>query len=101
MADWPTVDEVKQVLDIGSTDAWDWRIELDLGAAIKKVKSDRGSWDEEVDTPDDNLAQAALRMAELMSQRPESPTPKRWPALSSDPTYQTLMSGHRRTFGIG
>jgi len=100
MADWPTVTELKQALNV-TTDAWDWRFERDLSAAINKVKSDRGSWDEEVDTPDDNLAQAALRMAELMSERPENTTPKRWSALSSDPAYQTLMSGHRRSFGIG
>lgn len=100
MADWPNVDELKQALNVGNDD-WNWRFDRDLQAAIRKVKSDRGSWDEDVDEPDDNLAQAALRMAELMSDRPESSTPKRWPALSSDPTYQTLMSGHRRTFGIG
>lgn len=100
MADWPTVDEVKQVLNV-TGDGWDWRIQRDLDAAIRKVKRDVGSWDEDVDEPDDNLSQAALRLAELLSERPESSTPKRWPALGSDPAYQTLMTGHRRTFGIG
>lgn len=100
MADWPVVDELKQALNV-TTDDWDWRFERDLAAAINKVKKDRGAWDEDVDVPTDNLAQAALRMAELMSDRPESSQPKRWAALSSDPTYQTLLYGERRMFGIG
>lgn len=97
MADWPDADELKQVLNVDSDD-WVTTLERVRQAAIKKVKSDRGAWDELVDEPDDNLAQAALRMAELISERPPGVTLSE---LSKDPTYRTLMSGHRRRFGIG
>lgn len=100
MADWPDADELKQVLNVDSDD-WDTTLDGVLAAAIAKVKQDRGSWDEDVDVPDDALSRAALRMAELMSERPENRQPKRWAALGSDPAYQTYMTGHRRTFGIG
>jgi hypothetical protein len=38
------------------------------------------------------MAQAALRMAELIMIRPES--------TEHDKTYQRLMYGHRRKFGV-
>ncbi len=94
LGDWPTVEELKQVLDITSDD-WDVTVERVLEAAIAKVKADVGDWDEIVDEPDESLAQAALRMGELLALRPEA-------AASSiaDPTYDKLLFGHRRTFGI-
>lgn len=103
-ADWPELDELKQVLDVTSED-WDGaadsgfsetRLSRLLAAAISKVKADTGSWDEYLDEPDDNLAQAALRMAELMALRPEVAA-----GAIKDPTYQRLMFGHRKRFGIG
>ena len=92
--DWPTVDELKQVLDITSND-WDVTVERVLEAAIAKVKLDVGDWDEIVDEPDEALAQAALRMGELLALRPEAAA-----ASINDPTYDKLLYGHRRTFGI-
>lgn len=106
MADWPDTDELKQVLDV-TDESGDWTKTLDrvLAAAIYRVKADVGNWDELVDEPDDNLAQAALRMAELMALRPDvaaqafRATADR-SAFSEDPTYARLLYGHRRSFGI-
>jgi hypothetical protein len=36
-------------------------------------------------------------MAEMISERPTTPIVH----LANDPAYQTLLSGHRRSFGIG
>jgi hypothetical protein len=96
MADWPSEDELKQVLNIDS-DNWDTTLDRVRSAAIAKVKRDVGLWDEMVDEPDDMLAQASLRMAEMISERPTTPIVH----LANDPAYQTLLSGHRRSFGIG
>jgi hypothetical protein len=95
MADWPGADEVKQVLDITSTD-WDDTIDRVVAAAIEQVKEDVGSWDEYEDEPDDSLAQAALRLAELIGLRPEAAAS----LGGTDPTYLRLLKGHRRKFGI-
>lgn len=103
MAAWPELDELKQVLDVTSTD-WDGddytldptRLSRLLSAAIEKVKLDVGDWDEYTDEPTDNLAQAALRMAELIALKPEIAAQ----VGSNDPTYLRLLYGHRRTFGI-
>ncbi len=73
----------------------DTRLTRLLSAAISRVKMDVGDWDEDVDTPDDALSQAALRMAELMALRPEVA-----PAALGDPTYARLLKGHRRVFGV-
>ncbi len=94
MATWPDADELKQVLDVTSTD-FDTTLNRVLASAITKVKSDVGSWDDDVDEPDSNLAQAALRMAELMALRPDAAAD-----TEKDPTYHRLLFGHRRRFGI-
>ncbi len=94
MADWPDAEELSQVLDITSDD-WDNTLDRVLASAITKVKQDVGAWDEYEDEPDDNLAQAALRMAELMALRPEAAA-----GTIKDPTYLRLLSGHRRKFSI-
>lgn len=101
---WPELDELKQVLDVVSDD-WDGlEDEYDLGptrlerlrlAAIAKVKQDVGLWDEYVDEPDEMLAQAALRMMELLALKPELAA-----QASGDPTYMRLLAGHRRRFAI-
>ena len=96
MADWPDTEELQQVLNITSDD-WDVTLDRVRSAAISKVKRDVGLWDELVDEPDDALAQAALRMAEMISERPTTPIVH----LANDPAYQSLLSGHRRSFGIG
>ena len=96
MADWPSADELKQVLNIDSDD-WDTTVDRVRSAAIDKVKRDVGLWDDLVDEPDDMLAQAALRMAEMISERPTAPVA----LLEQDPAYRTNLTGHRRRFGIG
>ncbi len=106
MADWPALDELKQILDVASNDfdgeeesgEGPTRLSRVLAAAIAKVKRDVGQWDEEADEPDDSLAAGALRMAELMATRPEAnPTSK---GLEQDPAYLSYIHGHRRSFGI-
>ena len=96
---WPELDELKQVLDVESSD-WDGdlddtRLTRLLAAAITRTKLDVGGWDDLVDDPDASLAQAALRLAELIALKPENAA-----AASGDPTYRRLIYGHRRRFGI-
>lgn len=95
MADWPDVSELAQVLDLQNIGDWETTLDRVLQSAINRVKADVGGWDESTDVPDEQLAQAALRMAELLSLRPESAI-----AASNDPTYSRLMVGHRRRFAI-
>lgn len=93
---WPDVDELKTILDVDPQSAvWDITLARVMASAINQVKSEVGQWDDVLDVPDDNLAQAALRMAELMALRPEAAA-----EALSDPTYQRLIFGHRRRFGI-
>lgn len=96
MADWPEAEELKRVLDITSDD-WEDTVDRVLTSAIARVKFDVGNWVEGTDQPDENLAQAALRMGELISTRPSAPVS----SLAADPAYRTLLAGHRRAWGIG
>lgn len=96
MADWPDTAELAQVLDVDNIGDWTTTLDRVLAAAIRKVKSDVAPWDDDVDEPDENEAQAALRMAELISERPGARTE----ALDKDPAYRALLFGHRKTFGI-
>lgn len=98
MADWPEVAELKQVLDVDDDGGDDWTTTITrvLAAAIAYVKAEVGDWDEDTDEPNDNLAQAAVRMGELMALRPEPAAA----AGASDPTYKRLMFGQHRRFGI-
>jgi hypothetical protein len=95
MAQWPAVEELKQVLDVTSED-WDTTLDGVLAAAIIKVKKDVGNWNDTVDEPDDSLNRAALRMAELMSLKPEVSSV----INERDAAYQAYLFGHRRAFGI-
>ncbi len=96
MADWPDIDEFKQVVNVDTqADNWTTTLERVLASAIDRVKHDVGSWDDSIDEPDEALAQAALRMAELIAERPETAT-----AGTSDPTYVRLLFGHRKRFGF-
>lgn len=100
MADWPDLDELKQLLDITSED-WDGddegtRLTRVLASAIDRVKEDVGNWDEDDDEPTDRLVQAALRMAELVATRPGIPVD----SLGKDPTYRAMLKGSRRVFGV-
>lgn len=101
MADWPELDELKQVLDVTS-DEWDGddddtRLTGVLQSAIAFVKQDVGAWDYDGD-PDPTYGQsrAALRMAELMALRPD-----RSDGWASDPTYQRHLYGSRQRFAVG
>jgi hypothetical protein len=98
MAEWPTEVELAQVLNIDDVDSWTVTIDRVLAAAIETVKADVGLWDDDEygDEPDERLAQAALRMAELIAARPEAAPGE----LRRDPTYQRLLTGHRRVFGF-
>jgi len=95
MSDWPDAAELKQVLDVTGDD-WDLTLDRVLAASVRKVKSDVGDWDDDVDEPDENLSQAALRMGELLALRPEAAADS-----IKDPTYDRLLAGHRRVFGVG
>jgi hypothetical protein len=97
MADWPDTAELGRVLNV-DTSSDDWTVTLDrvLAAAISWVKGKVGDWDDATDEPDDNLAQAALRMAELIALRPETAAA----VGATDPTINRLLFGRRRKFGI-
>lgn len=95
MADWPDTDELAQVLNLDNVGDWQTTLDRVMASAITKVKADVGSWDDDVDEPTDNQAQAALRMAELISLRPEVAA-----GTVSDPTYRRLLTGQRRKWGI-
>ena len=95
MARWPDATELAQVLDVSNEDDWALTLGRVMAAAIARVKRDVGNWVEGTDEPDEQLAQAALRMGELLSLKPENAA-----STSSDPTYRRLLKGHRRTFGV-
>lgn len=95
-AAWPSAEDLAQILDVDNVDDWQTRLDAVVASAIDKVKRDVGAWDEDVDTPDDSLNMAALRMAELMSLRPGQSVRQ----LALDPAYIAHMYGHRRSFGI-
>jgi hypothetical protein len=98
VADWPDPAELKKILNVEGPDSDEWDATLDrvMASAISRVKGIRGSWDDAVDAPDENMAAAALRMAELLALRPEAAADS-----IKDPTFDRLMSGRRRVFGVG
>jgi hypothetical protein len=93
---WPDTAELAQILNVDNVADWQTTLGRVRAAAIEYVKLRRGSWVEGTDHPDDMLAQAALRMAEMMAQRPTATTDE----LGHDPTFNRLMFGHRRRYGI-
>ena len=104
MADWPTLAELKQLLDITSED-WDGddddsRLTRVLASAIDLTKVEiSGSslvFDDVLTDPTDAQSQAALRLAELIATRPEGTaiTP------TQDLTFRRLLKGSRHAFGI-
>lgn len=95
MADWPEATELAKVLNVDNDPAnWTDTVERIMAAAIDQVKDDVGDWDDDVDEPDEALAQAALRLGELIAERPTATD------NPEDPTYQRLLKGHRRRFAI-
>lgn len=108
-ADWPTLDELKQVLDVTSDD-WDGaedgtRLTAVLDAAISYVKQEIGNWTEYEDIPTVRQSRAALRMAELLALRPEGArlgaATTTVAEMAMDPTFMWYMRGSRRRFSVG
>jgi hypothetical protein len=103
MAAWPLVAELKQKLDITSTD-WDDHLSRILASAIEQVQIDIG---EDVDEPTSSLAAAALILAvDIGSTEGEGVAQSRDVAVaalnasSRLPKYQRLLKGHRVRFGL-
>lgn len=104
MSEWPTVDELKRLLDV-DTDEYDAHLVGLLDAAVDRVKRDIGYWDEATDVPTKALANAALRAAIVMRVNAETtePTVTRFggAVLAGDSIYQFWLGGHKRRFHIG
>jgi hypothetical protein len=97
MAAWPDTDELAQVLNVDNVEDWQTTLDRVLASAIAQVKADIGLWDDYgLDVPTESHAQAALRLAELLSARSGVDAA----SLTNDPTYRRLMHGTRRVFGI-
>jgi hypothetical protein len=94
MAAWPDTAELKRLLAVTGTDLDD-TLDRVMAAAIAQTKTMTGGWDEGSDIPDDSLAAAALRLAELLALRPDAAA-----QAVADPTYQRLLYGHHTAFGI-
>lgn len=100
---WPTLEELKQTLDVTTTD-WDGENHLQgvLDAAIENVKLDVGDWDETSDVADAKLSRAAMLLAVRIAKAPaEASEATVWANRRQDTAYQTLLSGRRRRFAIG
>ncbi len=97
MAEWPDVEEVARLLDLGDDEWVEDHLQHALDAAIEGVKQDVGDWDEDDDEPDERLRQAALRAVQVL--RVNAPDDG-WRSLRQDRIYTSLIYGHRRTFGV-
>lgn len=104
MAEWPGLEELKQVLDVTASEdeasPWDGdedntRLTRLLGSAIDQVKLDIGAWIEYEDEPTDSQAQAALRLAEILALKPQMTAAE----IAGDGIYLRLMKGQRVRFG--
>jgi hypothetical protein len=107
MAEWPTLDELKQRLDVVADD-WDGegyegeevtRLSRALEAAITYIKRVIGEWDDDVDVPDAGQAEAALQVAVFFAERPESNAGDE-SFVARFPNIQRLVFGTRRRFGV-
>lgn len=88
---WPTATELKQRLDITSSD-WDDHMDRLIASGIEWAKVKVGDWDEEMDIPSDSQSQAALeRAVELATNGPTAESVK----------SEAQLYGSRRRFGIG
>lgn len=95
--EWPDVEEVVRLLDLGDEEWIEDHLQHALDAAIEGVKQDVGNWSEEDDEPDERLRQAALRACQVL--RVNAPDDG-WRSLRQDRIYMSLIHGHRRTFGV-
>ena len=95
MIDWPTLEALKNTLDVESTD-YDEQLQNALDAGIDRVKADVGDWDDYAsDFPDGALANAALRAAVLLRANADPGID-----VGKDPVYQSYLHGKRRRFGF-
>ncbi len=97
MVEWPGVEEVIFLLNIGDDEDTIEHLQHALDGAIERVKTDVGNWDEYEDVPTEQLRQAALRAVAVM--RVNAPDDG-WRELSRDRIYISLLKGNRRRFGI-
>lgn len=95
MANWPTLEEFAQVVDVTNVADWQETLERTLAAAIAQTKALVGSPDDDVE-PDESLAQLALYLGQSFSERPNVPAAE----LLRDSRVQALIYGHRRRFAI-
>lgn len=98
---WPTTAELKQRLDITSTD-WDDQLDRLLAAAIAMTKGRVGEWDEDFDQPDEAVSHSALELAvELAKTTEDIQITRSTDAVVDTSKSQKLLYGHRRRFGVG
>ena len=103
MAEWPTVDEVEHLLDLGDEEWIEDHLQHALDAAIEGVKTDVAGSVAAFDAADpsitvtERLRQASLRAVQVL--RVNAPDDG-WRNLHADHIYQSLIYGHRRTFGV-
>lgn len=91
--EWPTVDELKLIVDVDpNSTAFDETLARQMAAGIDLVKRAVGSWDDLIDVPDDGHAGAALRAAYLMSLK-ESPA-----AIVRDEVFRSYLFGRAKRF---
>lgn len=105
MAEWPSAEELKTVLNLEGWDEQDVRdtttVPRALATAIDYVKIKRGRWVEGTDAPDEALANAALRMGMLLILLPSGTGGFREPdELREDPAFRASMYGRRQRFGF-
>lgn len=108
---WPTLEEVKLQLGVTASQKDDL-IERGLNAAILQVKVDcigsRAIEDgEDITSPSDAQAQAALLLAVMTVKAPDAPygvatvfDTGAFYVARQHPTYQRLLVGQRSSFGI-
>jgi hypothetical protein len=90
---WPTLDQLKQRLDVTSDD-WNTQLDRVLASAVTQTKARVGDWDEDFDQPDEAISQSALELAVEMGMTGEG-------VSSQQSKSRALLYGQRRRFGIG
>jgi hypothetical protein len=116
MAEWPTLGQLKSSLAV-NTDSRDGALSAALAAAIEQVKidvwGDVDGFDTELEESGtelevtSSLSQAALLLAVMVSKAPDAPygiaavfDTGGLTVAAQHPTYNRLLTGHRRSFGI-
>jgi hypothetical protein len=103
MIEWPEVEEVEHLLDLGDADWITDHLQHALDAAIECVKIDVAGSVAAFDAAEPSLGptemqrQAALRAVAVM--RVNAPDDG-WRNVHADHIYQSLIYGQRRSFGV-